>query len=127
MRPIGAPPQTRSPGRPARSFAAPAIPPGRRILNPQSETLMNQEVANPPGATERRKHRLQIVYRQIDQLKPDPRNPRHHSRKQIKQLARSIETFGLTVPPLVDREDNVIAGHGRVLACRELGWSEIPT
>jgi DNA modification methylase len=88
---------------------------------------MNQEVANPPDATERRKHRLQIVYRQIDQLKPDPRNPRHHSRKQIKQLARSIETFGLTVPPLIDREDNVIAGHGRVLACRELGWSEIPT
>src|SRR5712671_4339500 len=71
--------------------------------------------------------RLEIRYRRIDDLKPDPRNPRQHTRKQIQQLARSIETFGFTVPALVDRDDNVIAGHGRILACRELGWSEIPT
>src|SRR5260370_37795998 len=71
--------------------------------------------------------RLEIRYRRIDDLKPDPRNPRQHTRKQIRQLARSIETFGFTVPALVDREDNVLAGHGRIMACRELGWSEIPT
>src|SRR5260370_37209419 len=71
--------------------------------------------------------RLEIRYRRIDDLKPDPRNPRQHTRKQIKQLARSIETFGFTVPALVDRERNVIAGHSRILTCRELGWSEIPT
>jgi DNA modification methylase len=71
--------------------------------------------------------RLEIRYRRIDDLRPDPRNPRQHTRKQIKQLACSIETFGFTVPALVDRDDNVIAGHGRILACRELGWSEIPT
>jgi DNA modification methylase len=88
---------------------------------------MDHEVANPPDTAERRKHRLELVYRPIDELKPDPRNPRHHGRKQIKQLTRSIETFGFTVPALVDREGNVIAGHGRILACRELGWSEIPT
>src|SRR5438477_2526861 len=70
---------------------------------------------------------LAIVHRRIDELKPDPRNPRRHSRKQIKQLARSIETFGFTVPALVDADSNVIAGHGRILACRELGWREIPT
>src|ERR1700720_3818334 len=70
---------------------------------------------------------LEIVYRRVEELKPDSRNPRHHNRKQIKQLARSIETFGFTVPALVDRDGNVIAGHGRILACRELGWSEIPT
>src|SRR5205823_10935838 len=83
--------------------------------------------ANPPDGLEGRKHRLELVYRPIDELKPDPRNPRHHSRKQIKQLTRSIETFGFTVPALVDSEGNVIAGHGRILACRELRWSEIPT
>jgi DNA modification methylase len=88
---------------------------------------MHEELANPPDTTHGRKRRLEVVYRRIEELKPDPRNPRHHSRKQIKQLARSIETFGFTVPALVDREDNVIAGHGRILACRELGWSEIPT
>src|ERR1700738_4440835 len=88
---------------------------------------MDHEVANPPDTAQWRKHRLEIVYRRIEELKPDPRNPRHHRRKQIKQLARSIETFGFTVPALVDREDNVIAGHGRILACRDLGWCEIPT
>jgi len=71
--------------------------------------------------------RISIVYRAIDQLKPDPANPRLHSKKQIRQIANSIETFGFNVPVLVDAELNVIAGHGRLLACRELGWSEVPT
>ena len=69
---------------------------------------------------------LELVYLQIAALKPDPRNPRQHSRRQIKQLAQSIETFGFIAPALVDGENNVIAGHCRILACRELGWSEIP-
>ena len=70
---------------------------------------------------------LSIVYRAIDQLKPDPKNPRVHSKKQIRQIAASIEAFGFNVPVLVDREGKIIAGHGRLLACRELGWSEVPT
>jgi DNA modification methylase len=63
----------------------------------------------------------------IDELKLDPWNPRRHSAKQVKQLARSIKTFGFTVPALIDQDRNVIAGHGRIRACRELGWSHIPT
>ena len=70
---------------------------------------------------------LTVVYRRIEALKPDPANPRIHSRKQIRQIANSIETFGFNVPVLVDADDKVIAGHGRLLACRELGWSEVPT
>src|SRR4051794_2055920 len=69
---------------------------------------------------------LEFVYRPIEQLKPDPANPRLHSRKQIRQIADSIKTFGFNVPVLIDRDDGVIAGHGRLLACRELGWSEVP-
>ena len=57
-----------------------------------------------------------IVYRPIDQLKPDPANPRRHSKKQIRQIANSIEAFGFNVPILIDRDGNVIAGHGRLLA-----------
>jgi uncharacterized protein YciW len=60
---------------------------------------MENQVANPPDASEGRNHRLEIVYRRIDDLTPDPKNPRRHSRKQIKQLARSIETFGLPSRP----------------------------
>src|SRR5947207_7061753 len=71
--------------------------------------------------------RLGIVYWAIDQLKPNPTNPRIHSRKQIRQIAESIKVFGFNVPILVDRDLNVICGHGRLLAARELGITEVPT
>ncbi len=71
--------------------------------------------------------RLTVVYRRIADLVPDPRNPRLHDRKQIRQIASSIEAFGFNVPVLVDRDLKIIAGHGRVLACRHLGWDEVPT
>jgi DNA methylase/ParB-like nuclease domain len=75
----------------------------------------------------RRKRRLEIVYLQIRELKPDPANARRHSKNQIIKLANSIETFGFNVPVLVDAELKVIAGHGRLAACRELGMAEVPT
>src|ERR1700730_16251225 len=71
--------------------------------------------------------RLSVVYRRIDDLKPDPANPRLHSKKQIRQIANSIEVFGFIVPSLIDCDGKVIAGHGRLLACRELGITEGPT
>src|SRR5437588_12036056 len=67
---------------------------------------------------------LAVVYRQIDQLTPDPANPRRHSKKQIRQIADSIKTFGFNVPVLVDADLNVKAGHGRLLACRLLRSEE---
>jgi ParB-like chromosome segregation protein Spo0J len=70
---------------------------------------------------------LKIIYRRIDELKPDPANPRRHSKKQIRQIAHSITVFGFNVPMLIDRDNNVVAGHGRLEACRELGWSQVPT
>jgi len=71
--------------------------------------------------------RMLIVYWAIDQLKPDPHNARRHSKKQIRQIANSIKAFGFNVPILIDRNGNVIAGHGRLLACRELGITKVPT
>src|SRR6266436_5856728 len=59
---------------------------------------------------------LAIVTRQIEALKPDPSNPRRHSKKQIRQIAESVKSFGFVVPVLVDADLNVIAGHGRLLA-----------
>jgi ParB-like chromosome segregation protein Spo0J len=68
-----------------------------------------------------------VEYRAIVQLKLDQNNPRLHSARQIRQIARSIAAFGFNVPVLVDRNSKVIAGHGRILACRQLGWNEVPT
>src|ERR1700724_1236090 len=70
---------------------------------------------------------LTIIYHRIDELKPDPANPRCHSKRQVRQIADSIRAFGLNVPILIDRDNNVIAGHGRLLACGELGITEVPT
>jgi ParB-like chromosome segregation protein Spo0J len=68
-----------------------------------------------------------IVCQPIKLLKPDPANPRRHSKKQIRQIADSIKTFGFNVPVLIDRDNSVICGHGRLVACCELGWTEVPT
>lgn len=70
---------------------------------------------------------LSISYRKPSELKLDPKNPRQHSKKQLDQIAASIRAFGMNVPVLVDEAGQVIAGHGRVLACRELGMTTVPT
>lgn len=69
---------------------------------------------------------LSIAYLPIGQLKPDPGNARLHSAKQVRQITKSIETFGFNVPLLIDAEGNVIAGHGRLLAAKRLGWDQVP-
>jgi DNA modification methylase len=62
----------------------------------------------------------------IDKLRPAPRNARTHSKKQIRQLARAIETFGFTNPVLVDADDQILAGHARVLAAGRVGMKQVP-
>src|SRR5216683_5410973 len=79
------------------------------------------------GAGESTPPDIAIVYQPVSALKLDPRNPRVHGPKQIRQIARSIEAFGFNVPVLVDTNLKVIAGHGRILAAKELGWAEFPT
>ena len=59
-------------------------------------------------------------------LKPNPRNARTHSKKQIRQIADSIVAFGFTVPLLVDESHMILAGHGRLEAAKLLGLSEVP-
>lgn len=59
---------------------------------------------------------LTIQHRRIDSLHLDPLNPRAHREKQIAQIAESIRAFGFNVPVLIDDDNKIIAGHGRVLA-----------
>ena len=70
---------------------------------------------------------LKVVYHPLHALILNDANPRLHSRRHIRQIASSIQTFGFNVPVLVDADLKVIAGHGRVLASRELKAAEIPT
>lgn len=56
----------------------------------------------------------------IDEIKPYERNARIHSSKQIKQIMEAIKAFGFTNPLLIDDENNLIAGHGRLEAVKQL-------
>lgn len=59
-------------------------------------------------------------------LVPYARNSRTHSPEQVDQIVRSMETYGWTVPILVDPDGGVIAGHGRLLAAEKIGWTRVP-
>ncbi len=96
--------------------------PVARSAHPAPSTRRRDLLSNSAAAA----YRLGVEYRLIAELKLNDRNPRLHSPKQIRQIARSIKTFGFNVPVLVDREGWVVAGHGRVLACLHLGWTEVP-
>jgi ParB-like chromosome segregation protein Spo0J len=71
--------------------------------------------------------RLRVTYQRLDKVRPNPRNPRKHSTRQINKLARIIRKQGCNVPLLVDREGNLLAGHARYQACQSLGFTEVPT
>ncbi len=62
----------------------------------------------------------------IDRLVPYARNARTHSKEQILQLRASLREFGFVNPVIVDKDLNVIAGHGRILAAKEEGIGEVP-
>ena len=69
---------------------------------------------------------LTVVYLPIEQLIPYARNARTHSDAQVAQIAASIREFQWTNPILVDGAGGIIAGHGRVLAARQLGMPAVP-
>ncbi len=71
--------------------------------------------------------RLKITYRKVGDLTPYAGNARTHSEKQIAQIAASIRQFGFTNPVLIDGDNGIVAGHGRVAAARKLGSTKCPS
>lgn len=70
---------------------------------------------------------LKITYKKTEDLIPYARNSRTHNEAQVAQIAASIKEFGWTNPILLDGQNGIIAGHGRVLAAQKLGESKVPT
>jgi DNA modification methylase len=70
--------------------------------------------------------KLDIDYLPTGTLHPYPRNARIHSKKQIKQIADSIRQFGFTNPLLIDKDNMILAGHGRLAAAELLGLDTLP-
>lgn len=70
---------------------------------------------------------MKITQKKVTELIPYVKNSRTHSDEQIAQIAASIKEFGWTNPILVDGSNGIIAGHGRLMAARKLGFKEVPT
>lgn len=83
---------------------------------------MKAKPANPDP----NKSKLQVETLSVETLIPYARNSRTHSEEQVAQIAGSIREFGFTNPILIDADNGIIAGHGRVLAARKLGLAEVP-
>ena len=70
---------------------------------------------------------LKVEYHRRSTLRSDFQNPRLHTPKQVRQIARSIESFGFNVPLLIDSQMLIVAGHGRLAAAELLNIEEVPT
>ena len=69
---------------------------------------------------------MEILSKKVAELIPYASNSRTHSDEQVAQIAASIKEFGWTNPILIDGENGIIAGHGRLMAARKLGHTEVP-
>ena len=69
---------------------------------------------------------MQIEHIELTELKPYEKNAKKHPPKQVDLLAKNIQRFGFTTPVLVDKDNSVIAGHGRLLALKQLGHKDVP-
>ena len=69
---------------------------------------------------------LNVEYRKVEALIPYARNPRTHTDEQVAKIAASIVEYGWTNPVLVDGDNGIIAGHGRLAAARKLGLDQVP-
>lgn len=70
---------------------------------------------------------LNIVYRNIKELKPYKKNAKKHPKEQVERIANSIKEFGFTQPVIVDKNKCVVAGHGRILGAKKAGLTQVPT
>lgn len=68
-----------------------------------------------------------IIYKNIKDLKPYKKNAKKHPKEQVEQIANSIKEFGFTQPVLIDKNNCVVAGHGRILGAKKAGLKEVPT
>jgi len=79
---------------------------------------------SPPSDADYRRH---VVERDVADLKPFGRRTREHPEGQINLLMQSLRTFGMCEPVIIDDDDQVIVGYGRILAAQRLGWTRVST
>ena len=71
-------------------------------------------------------NKLTIEYLPLEDLKPYANNAKIHTEEQIQQIRKSIEEFGMNDPIAIWKDNEIIEGHGRLLACQQMGLQEVP-
>lgn len=74
-----------------------------------------------------KEQKLNIIYKPIKELKPYKKNAKKHPKEQVERIANSIKEFGFTHPVIVDKNNCVVAGHGRILGAKKAGLTQVPT
>lgn len=69
---------------------------------------------------------MEIIYKKVDELIPYINNARTHDKEQVNQICASINEYGFTNPILIDEKGMIIAGHGRLMASKQLEMEEVP-
>lgn len=70
---------------------------------------------------------MNIIYKNISELKPYKNNAKKHPKDQVERIAESIRQFGFMQPVVIDTNNVVVAGHGRILGAKKAGLKKIPT
>lgn len=79
------------------------------------------------GGKTKQMQNIKITYKNIKELKPYKKNAKKHPKQQVEQIANSIKEFGFTQPVIIDSNNCVVAGHGRILGAKKAGLKEVPT
>lgn len=70
---------------------------------------------------------MNVIYKNIKELKPYKKNAKKHPKEQVERIANSIKEFGFTQPVVIDSNNCVVAGHGRILGAKKAGLKQVPT
>ena len=106
----------------------------KKAEEPRGDASGGAPAAVPAGLTEKQAERIRqsielmakTVPMKIDELLPYQRNQKDHPEEQVRNLANSLRRFGWRQPVVIDENNVIVIGHGRVLAAKELGMDTAP-
>ena len=99
----------------------------RKYLKSSINNIVHKEQNKERRNSNKTMQELNIKYMNIRDLKPYKKNAKKHNKEQVEQIANSIKEFGFTQPVIIDKNNEVVAGHGRILGAKKAGLKQVPT
>ena len=99
----------------------------KKYLKSRINNIVHKEQNKERRNSNKTMQKLNIKYMNIRDLKPYKKNAKKHSKEQVEQIANSIKEFGFTQPVIIDKNNEVVAGHGRILGAKKAGLKQVPT